>query len=89
MNFRALLFSLLLLHSSVLCSAAAMAAGFECLIEPMQVVELKAPLEGQIEKVEVDRGDTVKQGQVLVVLDTAVVRSQSESRDGGTSRGGR
>jgi RND family efflux transporter MFP subunit len=51
---------------------------FECLIEPRQVVELKAPMEGLIERVEVDRGDFVKQGQVLAVLDTGVDRARLE-----------
>lgn len=52
------------------------AQSFECLIEPRQVVELKAPMEGLIERMDVDRGDFVKQGQVLVVLDTGVDRTR-------------
>lgn len=52
------------------------AAPHECLIEPAQVIELRAPLEGLIERVAVDRGDAVKAGQVLVVLDTAVDRAR-------------
>ena len=56
--------------------ASTVAGTFECLIEPMQTVELRAPMEGLIEKVTVDRGDAVQQGQVLIVLDTAVDRAR-------------
>jgi RND family efflux transporter MFP subunit len=54
---------------------AARAGEFDCVIEPRQIIELRAPLEGMIDKVNVDRGDIVKQDQVLVVLDTAVDRA--------------
>ncbi len=57
---------------------AAGAMPYECLIEPMQVVELRSPVEGLIEKVNVHRGDPVKQGQVLVELDSKVERSTVE-----------
>jgi len=51
------------------------AASFECLIEPMQVVEIRSPAEGLIDKVYVQRGDTVTKGQVLVELQSDVERS--------------
>jgi RND family efflux transporter MFP subunit len=50
------------------------AAEFDCMIEPRQVLELRSPIEGLIERVNVDRGDIVKKGQVLAVLDTSVDR---------------
>lgn len=50
----------------------------ECLIEPSQVVEIRAPIDGLIEKVYVDRGDSVKQGQVLISLDAGVDRARYE-----------
>lgn len=59
-------------------SFGARAAPYECLIEPMQVVELRSPVEGLIEKVNVRRGDPVKQGQVLVELESTVERSTVE-----------
>jgi len=68
--FRALLFCGI--------SNSVAAKPFECLIEPSQVVEIKAPIEGLIEKINVDRGDTVKQGQVLILLDTGVDRARYE-----------
>ena len=64
----------------VLCagvSAAALAAEFDCIIEPRQVLELRSPIEGLIERVNVDRGDYVRKGQELAVLDTAVERVQA------------
>lgn len=52
--------------------ASAMGAEFDCVIEPRQVLELRAPIEGLIERVNVDRGDYVRKGQELAVLDTGV-----------------
>jgi RND family efflux transporter MFP subunit len=51
------------------------AASFECLIEPMQVVEIRSPAEGLIDKINVQRGDRVTRGQVLVELQSDVERS--------------
>ncbi len=58
-------------------AASAFGAEFDCLIEPRQVLELRAPIEGLIERVNVDRGDYVKKGQDLVVLDTRVDQVQA------------
>jgi RND family efflux transporter MFP subunit len=58
-------------------AASAYGADFDCLIEPRQVLELRAPIEGLIERVNVDRGDYVKRGQDLVVLDTRVDQVQA------------
>lgn len=57
------------------CVLPACAADFDCVIGPRQIIELRAPIEGLIEKVNVDRGDNVRRGQDLVVLDTAVDRA--------------
>lgn len=43
-----------------------------CLIEPYQVSELGSPSPGIIDKVLVQRGDTVRKGQVLAELDKSV-----------------
>lgn len=56
---------------------ASAANGFDCVIEPRRVIELRAPLEGTIDRITVDRGDTVKRGQELVVLDTSVDRASA------------
>jgi RND family efflux transporter MFP subunit len=61
----------------VLAPACAAAGDFDCVIEPKQVIELRSPLEGLIDKVLVDRGDVVKKGQELVLLDTSLERAQA------------
>ncbi|WP_454692144.1 efflux RND transporter periplasmic adaptor subunit [Achromobacter aloeverae] len=43
-----------------------------CLIEPYMVSELGSPVAGVIEKISVQRGDTVKKGDVVVTLNSRV-----------------
>jgi RND family efflux transporter MFP subunit len=66
-----------------LCAAAlpsvSGAATFACLIEAAQVVEVRAPVEGVIAKVNVQRGDFVAKGQVLVELNSDIERLAVES----------
>ena len=57
-----------LLGSCLLLPALAGAAGYDCLIEPTQAVELRSTAEGLIAAVHVRRGDPVRRGQVLVEL---------------------
>ena len=45
---------------------------FDCVIEPQQSVKLSSAVAGVIREVLVDRGDVVKQGQVLARLEAAV-----------------
>ena len=52
---------------------------YECLIEPFQVVEIRSPVEGLIDKIHVKRGDRVQAGQVLVELDSAVEAAAVEA----------
>lgn len=69
-------------------SIYAQAKSIECLIQPSQVVEIRAPLEGLIDVMHVDRGDEVKKGQSLVILDMGVDRSRYEqARYKATMRG--
>jgi RND family efflux transporter MFP subunit len=58
--------------------ALAIGAGFECLIEPSQVVELRASVDGVIATVNVQRGDILRKGQVLVELQSAADRMAVE-----------
>ena len=60
-------------------AGGASAGGFECLMEAWQVVEIRSPAEGLIDKVLVQRGDTVKKGQPVVELLSAAERSAVES----------
>lgn len=51
---------------------------YECVIEANQTVELRSQVEGVIEKVLVRRGDRVKAGQPLVVLESSAEQSAVE-----------
>lgn len=51
---------------------AVAASAYACLIEPYQKIELRSPVEALITNIRVDRGATVKKGQVLVELDTGI-----------------
>jgi len=67
-------------------SAWAQSGGaFDCIIEARQMVEIRSPVEGLIEKIHVERGDTVERGQVVVTLESgperaalAVAKSRAE-----------
>src|SRR5262249_49378288 len=48
------------------------AAEFECVIEPQQVVKLASPVVGVIARLDVDRGDIVRQGQIVGKLEDGV-----------------
>lgn len=54
------------------------AAEFDCLLEPRRVVELRSPTSGLIDRITVDRGQFVRAGQVLVVLDSGLERASAD-----------
>lgn len=56
-------------------AAAAHSAEFDCVLEPRQTVELRTPVTGLIERINTDRGQFVRQGQVLVELDSGAERA--------------
>ncbi|OGB06144.1 MAG: hypothetical protein A3E25_16250 [Burkholderiales bacterium RIFCSPHIGHO2_12_FULL_69_20] len=70
----ALLLSLVPMLAPVLASAGE----FDCVLEPRQTVDVRAAVEGLVEQVMVDRGDRVRAGQVLLVLDSGVEKSNLE-----------
>src|SRR3981081_3428985 len=45
---------------------------FECVIEPQQIVRLASPVVGVIGRLDVDRGDVVRQGQIVGKLEDSV-----------------
>lgn len=49
-----------------------------CLIEPRQTVELASPVTGLLAQVNVARGDIIRKGQVLAVLDTRAELAAAE-----------
>jgi RND family efflux transporter MFP subunit len=65
----------LLLVALMSCSAASIAAEFDCVLEPRQIVDIRSPATGLIERITVDRGQSVRAGQVLVSLDTGQDRA--------------
>lgn len=70
-----------------LCASVPVAANeYDCIIEARQMVEIRSPVEGLIERVTVERGEAVKKGQVLVTLESgperaalAVARQRAEA----------
>lgn len=53
-------------------SAQAVGEAYACLIEPYQKIEIRSSVEALIVKINVDRGDAVQKGDVLVELDASV-----------------
>ncbi len=51
------------------------AQDYDCIIEARQMVDIRSPVEGLIEKVAVERGESVKKGQVLVTLESGPERA--------------
>ena len=76
-----------IMHSFVVLALVALAGGyaraagapFDCLIEPSQVVDVRTPVEGLIDKVHARRGDIIRRGQPLVELLSDLERSTAES----------
>ncbi|CAN7346932.1 efflux RND transporter periplasmic adaptor subunit [Pseudoduganella sp. LjRoot289] len=63
---------------SALSVASAHAGLVDCLIEPRQTIEVRPYTEGLVAKVLVQRGDTVRAGQVLVELEAGLERASAD-----------
>jgi len=63
--------------SAVPSSRAAIGANgdLNCLVHPYTTIIVSAPVAGLLESVAVDRGDLVKEGQTLAMLDTSLERA--------------
>ena len=55
-------------------AAPAPGAELDCVIQPKHTVVVSAPFEGLVATVTVDRGDVVKQGDVVATLESSVER---------------
>lgn len=55
--------------------AEGLPTGFDCVITPSKIVDLGSPQSGQLSKVLVDRGDRVRAGQVVAMLDSRLEES--------------
>lgn len=53
----------------------ALSAEGNCLIHPFVIITITTPVGGLLESVTVDRGDLVKEGQVVATLDTSLERA--------------
>jgi len=62
----------------LLGGSCAMAGSFDCLIEPRQTIELRPATEGLVTQVQVQRGDHVRPGQVLVELDAGLEQAGAD-----------
>lgn len=62
----------------VLSMQQAWSVEYDCVTEPSRTVEVRAPVEGRIDEIAVDRGDSVEAGQVLIRLDSGVERANVE-----------
>lgn len=62
--------------------AAQSAQPVGCLIEPRMVVELGSPVIGVLSEVRVDRGATIRKGQVLATLKADVERAAARAAEG-------
>lgn len=54
------------------------AQGFDCLVEPSEVVEVRAPTDGVIGSIAVQRGDLIRRGQTLVRLESGAEQATVE-----------
>jgi RND family efflux transporter MFP subunit len=61
--------------AAALAGSPAAAQEFDCIIEARQMVDIRSPVEGLIEKVHAERGEAVKKGQVLVTLESGPERA--------------
>lgn len=57
---------------------AAAAESFDCLVVPVQSIELASPVPGLLERVHVARGDRVRKGQVLVELESSAEKAATD-----------
>jgi RND family efflux transporter MFP subunit len=55
------------------------ADAFECMIEPMQVIEVRSPIVGILHQLKVRRGSRIHKGQVLAVLESSVEQSAANN----------
>lgn len=60
---------------SSLLPLTAAAAEYDCMIEARQRVDIRSPVEAVIESVQVQRGDLVRKGQVIVTLESGPERA--------------
>lgn len=71
----ALLFSCLLLCAPAHAAKPESTVGYDCIVMPHAVVEVSSGVSGRLERINVERGDKVTQGQLLAALESGVERA--------------
>ena len=61
--------------SGLVVAAPAANHGFDCMIEPMQIVEVRSPAAGLLQQVHTRRGEPIRKGQLLVTIESSVEQS--------------
>lgn len=72
-----LLFALLLVGGA----SHSLAASFDCLVEPTQIVELSSPVTGLLDRVTVKRGDRVSKTQLVATLESRAEQAAVDLAD--------
>jgi RND family efflux transporter MFP subunit len=68
-----------LLPGLALAAGPAASPEFDCLIEPAQTVEVRSPVVGLLQQVHARRGDIIRQGQVLVTIESSAEQSATDA----------
>lgn len=71
--------SLIALLAPHALAAASALNDFDCVIEAAQTVEIRSPVVGILERVHARRGESIRQGQVLVSIESSAEVSAAES----------
>lgn len=64
-----------LLSATLLAAGPASANEYDCIIEARQMVDIRSPVEGLISNVAVERGESVRRGQIVVTLESGPERA--------------
>lgn len=59
-------------------SSAHAASDFPCFVKPKVIVAVGSPIPGLLTQLSVDQGDTVKEGQVLALLEASIEQTEME-----------
>lgn len=62
-------------------TASSLAASFDCLIEPTQIVELASPVTGLLDRVLVKRGDRLSKNQLVATLESRAEQAAVDLAD--------
>jgi len=71
--------ALVLLATGLAPAHAAPPPDFDCMIEPAQVIEVRAPVVGILQQVHARRGDFIRKGDLLVTIESSVEQSAAET----------